>query len=128
MNLFLVSLITGIIVIVSVLVGVEHPALVDLIQQNVKQSWVLGVLGAVIVCCVAAQRFWKFRRYLRVWAVTAAYVFVHFAVAVPAFGKLGRVEYGHREELYLDLFLIAEAAVLIFVLNRVTAPLARAGR
>ncbi len=117
----------GIVVIVSVLVGVEFPALVEGIQRYVKQNWVLGLLIAMIICCVAVGRFWEFRHYRRVWVILAAYLVLHFLIAVPALGRLGRIEYGHIEELYMFIFAISEGAIIVFALRRVTAPLLKTG-
>ena len=126
-RLRIAALAAAVVVIVSVLVGVEFPALVDGIQRYVKQNWVLGLLIAVVICCVALGRFWEFRHYRRVWAVLAAYLVLHFLVAVPALGRLGRIEAGHIEELYMFIFAFSEGAIIVFALRRVTAPLLKTG-
>ena len=56
----------GVIISVSVLVGVEFPPLVEGIQRNVKQHWFLGLLAAVIASSIAANRFWVLRQHARV--------------------------------------------------------------
>jgi hypothetical protein len=120
MRLFLAALAAAVIICASVLVGLEFPALVNAIQRNVKQNWVLGLLLAVIVSSFAAGRFWKFRHYLRVWAVYAAYLLLHFLLAVPLLGRQGTIRSGNT---FLYRLASCEVAVILFMLNFVTAPL-----
>ena len=107
----------GLIIIVSGLAVMQFDALVDVIYRNVKMDWVLGLLVAVVISCGTAQHFWKFRRYLRVWVVYGAYLFLHFAVAVPVLGRTGVDRHSFL------LLLALEFALAVSVLKRVTAPL-----
>jgi lysylphosphatidylglycerol synthetase-like protein (DUF2156 family) len=126
-RLLIAAYAVGAVVSVSVLVGVEFPALVDGIQRHVKQSWVLGALIAVIICILGVRWFWEFRHYRRVWAVLAAYLVLHFLVGVPALGRFCRNAHGDIEELYMAVFAFSEGAMVRFALRRVTAPLRKTG-
>jgi FtsH-binding integral membrane protein len=110
----------GVIISVSVLVGVQFPPLVEGIQRNVKQHWFLGLLAAVIASCIVANRFWVLRQHARVWAVYGTWLCLHFVVGVPALGKLGRITSGIKEALFLCL-TFCEGWILVWVLKRVTA-------
>jgi hypothetical protein len=126
-RLLIAAYATAAVVILSVLVGVEFPALVDGIQRHVKQSWVLGALIAVIICIFGVRWFWEFRHYGPVWAVLAAYLVLHFWVGVPALGRFCRNAHGDIEELYMAIFAYSEGAMVLFALRRVTAPLRKTG-
>ena len=120
---WIVAVVLAVLIIVVVPASLEHPALMDAIQRHVRQSWVLGVLIAVIVSSCAVRRFPKLLRYWRLWAVIAGYLVLHFSLAVPALGRLGTISSGHIEELYIFLLAFCEIVVINFVLRHVTAPL-----
>jgi hypothetical protein len=85
------------------------------IHRNIRENWVISVITAGFVLAFSINDFWGVRRSWRMWAVLAAYSFLHFSLCVPALGHLARIPAG-----YISAIGIPELMLVSFALHLAT--------